>query len=269
VAERLIPSLQADLGAGATVEVAQASTQGFRLKVRSNSSGLEEVEVDFWPAAPKRGPPLGLRAKGLAQGPPFSLRKYSLRSARYIFLWFAIHAGAVLPIIFFVQDPLGLRRWPDPSGGLIVSLGLVAPLLALVAAAVAVLLLTVRFGWKSVAVVTDRQGRATGNSWTAKGELGAARRVVADPAVLRTLESRGVVGLEVTGGGLTLAAQGPRVNLSLAPGEEGLVQEGYGREVVEGVERKVATAMAAQLADLLALTRRLAEILAEGVTAAR
>jgi hypothetical protein len=230
----------------ATLEGA-ATAEGFRWSLRAP----EEITVHLFTRGLHAEPDLRLSAPMDALESGMELQRYSIRSARYVFLWLILHVSAVGPIAFFFWDPLALRR----MGGLLPNLLLFLPLGALVGAMLSLLLAILKPRWTNLGAILTPRGTATGNAWIARGDVAPLRQILQDPRSRGILEARGVYRMSTARSTLSIEARGPTEALRVPRGEALLLERGYGEEVQRGVDGRFAAALAGQVVDLISVAR--------------
>lgn len=181
--------------------------EGPELEFTPREPGPGTVRVRIDPALTKGRLPTVAKGPVRAGWSEFEIRRYDVRSGLSIMLIFVTHLTFALPVAFLVLDPLGLRRIDDPTGGILTTFLLVIPILVYALVALAIVVRAVRPRWTTLAVILDDEGRNMGQSWTAQGDLMAARRIVENSFLRGIMEGREVAAVRLRGSHVTVEAR--------------------------------------------------------------
>ncbi len=216
------PTREADGGAilGAVLEQARGRLPTHFSEVRA-AEGPEGAALEFVPKksapgaprvminpAPTKGRPSAVARGQVREGwGEFEIRRYDVRSGLSIMLIFVTHLTFALPVAFLVLDPLGFRKIADPTGGILTTFLLATPIFVYALVALAIVVRAVRPRWTTLAVILDNEGRNAGESWTGQGDLAAAKAIVENASLRRTMEARAVTAVRVRNSRITVEAR--------------------------------------------------------------
>lgn len=181
--------------------------EGLELEFAPREPGPGTVRVRIAPALIKGQLPT------VAMGPvrdgwgEFEIRRYDVKSGLSIMLIFVTHLTFALPVAFLVLDPLGFRKIADPTGGILTTFLLAIPIFVYALVALAIVVRAVRPRWTTLAVILDDEGRNTGQSWTAQGDLAAAKAIVESVSLQRMMEARAVIAVRLRDSRITVEAR--------------------------------------------------------------